>query len=189
MPWCALGVGAAFGALALAAGAAQAAPRIATFQCRIGDGRGVFPSRTEEEDSDDELICRVSLAGLGGRSPADLVAELRILPPHGAVRVVATAAFEPVGAADRAQVRELVVPHGTWSDAVDWPPRRARESSAQGRPGSRPRLRLVLCVRDRPAPGQTSWRLMARKRLDIPRAGGPLPRTQLGRLFRWMTAR
>jgi hypothetical protein len=199
-PWCALGVGAAFGAVTLAAGTAHASPRIAAFECRIGEGRGVLPSRAEEGDSDDELICRVTLAGLGGRSPSDLVAELQIVPRAGPFRVVASTEFEPVDSAgERAQIREMVVPHGTWSDTVDWsaPPSRrsaTRTAATVHHPSrhtrsSRPGLRLVLCVRDRPPPGQTSWRLIARKRLDIPRTAGPLPRTKLERLFRWVTAR
>jgi hypothetical protein len=89
--------------------------------------------------------------GLGGRSPADLVAELRVLPPRGPYRVVASGALEDESP-DRARGPEIFVPHSTWVSAVDW---RAR------------RLRLVLCVLDKPARGSKRWQLVATRRLEL----------------------
>jgi hypothetical protein len=178
----------AVGALVAVASAAEAAPRIARFDCQIGDGRGVLP-REEEEEADDDLICRLRLVGLGRRIPEDLVAELRIVPPVGPYRVVASAAFEPTEKRDRAEVRELVVPHGTWTAAVDWSGRpRIRTRPAAG--GSRgPRLRLVLCVRGRPRAGEVRWPILVRRRLDIPAAGRVVPRSGLRRLLPWSNGR
>jgi hypothetical protein len=142
-----------FGVACALAGAttAEAAPRIVAFDCKIGDGRRVMVTAAHEEGSDDEISCRIAVRGLGGRSPADLVAELRLLPPRGPYRVVASGALEDESP-DRARAPDIIVPHSTWVSAVDW---RAR------------RLRLVLCVLDKPPPGSKRWQLVATKRLEL----------------------
>jgi hypothetical protein len=141
-----------FTCLALAPSrAAQAAPEITAFKCQIGEGRRISPSRVHEEDSDDEVACRASVRGLRGRSPADLVAEIHLLPPRGPVRVVASAPLEG-DSTDRGRAPGIFVPHSTWTSAVDW---RAR------------RLRLVLRVLDRPPPGSKRWRIVATRRLEL----------------------
>jgi hypothetical protein len=131
--------------------AAEAAPRIVAFNCKIGDGRRVMVTAAHEDGSDDEMSCRVSVRGLGGRSAADLVAELRLLPPRGPFRVVASGALES-DATDLARAPEIFVSHSTWPSAVDW---RAR------------RLRLVLYVLDRPPRGSKRWQTVATRRLDL----------------------
>jgi hypothetical protein len=140
--------------------AAAARPRLVRFACHIGDGRtGVLVPRAREESTDDEMRCRASLRGLGGRSPTDLVAELRLLPPRTSFRVVAS---DRLSAAeddrDAARLEALFVPHETWLPAVDW----------RGRDG--PRVRLVLCVYDRPSRGSKRWRLIATRQLQLGRA-------------------
>src|SRR5688572_19963053 len=107
-------------ALILAATPLAASPRIAAFACQIGeDGRTrIHATREREENADDELHCRASLRGLGGRSPADLVAELRVLPPTGPFRVVASQPLSPGSTADGARLSQLLVPNSTWISAV-----------------------------------------------------------------------
>jgi hypothetical protein len=141
--------------LALPAGAA---PRLAGVACEIGEkGRTrLFSSRAREEDADDELHCRASLRGLGGRSATDLVAELRVLPPGGPFRVVASQPLSPADA-DGARLQPLLVPSTTWISAVDW---RARGG---------PRIRLVLTILDKPSPGQKRWRVVATRNLELRR--------------------
>jgi hypothetical protein len=132
---------------------ALAAPRVTTFECRIGDGRGILPARADEDVADDELACHATVSDLGGRGAADLVAELRVLPPGGGFRTVASTALRPAGL--RARTPELFLAHSAWATAIDW--RRG------------PRLHLVLCVLDRPAPTARTWRIVARSRLVITR--------------------
>jgi hypothetical protein len=138
---------------------AWAAPRLDTFRCQIGEqGRTrLHATRDREEDADDELMCRARLLGLNGRSPADLIAELRVLPPAGPFRVVASQPLDPGGRADAARLSELLVPSSTWISAVDW---RARGG---------PRIRLVLRILDRPSPGQKRWRVVATRNLELRR--------------------
>lgn len=145
--------------LLLLAPPALAAPRLAAFRCQIGEaGRTrLHPTRDREEEADDELLCRASLQGLNGRSPSDLVAELRLLPPAGPFRVVGSQPLTAAGAADAARLPELVVPSSTWLSAVDW---RARGG---------PRIRLVLRILDRPSPGQKRWRVVATRNLELRR--------------------
>jgi hypothetical protein len=137
---------------------AAAAPRLASFTCAIGDGRKrVLPRKEEADRADDELQCRATLAGLRGRSGTELVAELRILTPTGPPRVVATAAFaRSQDVPGRAVLDELVVPHATWTAAVDW--------------GASPRpiVRLALNVYARePATRRPRWRLLLSGTLDL----------------------
>ena len=133
--------------------AAQAAPQIERFTCAIGDNRTRILPRPREEDADDEMRCRVSVRSLGGRSPADLVAEISLLPPAAPARVAASDRLSPT-AADSGELRALILPAATWLPAVDW---RARP----------PRLRLVLRIYDKPPPGQKRWRLVATRQLDF----------------------
>jgi hypothetical protein len=79
------------------------------------------------------------------------VAELRLLPPRGPFRVVASGALES-DVADRARAPDIFVPHSTWVSAVDW---RAR------------RLRLVVYVLDKPARGSKRWQTVAVRRLEL----------------------
>jgi hypothetical protein len=140
----------------LAAGPAQAGARVVSFACHIGDGRTqVLVPREREDDSDDELLCRAAVSGIGGRSAQDLAVELRILPPRGSYRVVASSHLEPATRRGHAEIDELVVPHATWAAAVDWRDRNA------------PRVRLLLRVLDRPSPGSTRWRVLAIRRLEL----------------------
>jgi hypothetical protein len=158
------GAAAALGVLLATALAAPAlaAPRVASFSCRI-DGRRtrVLPPQ-DEGDSYDELLCRLSVVALGGRSAQDLAVELLLLPPDGAYRVVATSPLEPSPRGrGRAQLDELVVPHATWAAGID---RRAPRS---------PRLRLLVRLLDRPAPGGRQWRLLATRTWEL--GGKPRP--------------
>ena len=141
----------------LVAPRAVAAPRVATFACAIGDDgrRRLHTSRAREEQADDELLCRASLQGLNGRSPSDLVAELRVLPPTGPFRVVASQPLGPGRGADGAQLQQLPVPSTTWISAVDW---RAKGG---------PRIRLVLRILDKPSRGQKRWRVVATRTLEL----------------------
>ena len=140
----------------LAAAPAQAGVRVASFTCVIGSGRTqVLLPRAREEDVNDELLCRATVAGIGGRSPRDLAVELRLLPPVGGYRVVATETLEPGSGRGLAAIDELAVSHATWLATVDWRDRVA------------PRVRLLLRVLDRPSPGTTRWRLLAQRRLDL----------------------
>ena len=136
---------------------AEAAPRVLGFTCHIGSGRThVLVPREKEVNSNDEMSCRASVVGLAGRSPRDLAVELRILPPRGSYRVVATGLLEPAGdRRNRARMKELYIPHATWVSAVDW-----RHKAA-------PRVRLVLRVLDKPSPGSTRWRQLVVRRLDV----------------------
>jgi hypothetical protein len=134
---------------------AAAAPKILTFRCQI-DGRRtrVLPPR-QERDSYDELLCRVSVTGLAGRSARDLAVELLLLPPDGSYRVVATSHLEPGRGRDRAKLDELVVPHATWSSGIDW------------RNPKRPRLRLQVRLLDKPAAGGRQWRQLATRGWEL----------------------
>jgi hypothetical protein len=136
--------------LLLLSGPALGGPRVTAFECQIGSGRGIHAQRDEEQESDDELACHATVSDLGGRAAADLVAELRALPPRGSFRALASAALEPAGL--RARSPELYVNHSTWSSAIDW----------RG-----PSLRLVLCILDRPAAGARAWRIVATTRLVL----------------------
>jgi hypothetical protein len=131
--------------------AAEAAPQVAAFICTIGDGRRILPTASQEMQSDDEVSCHASIRDLGGRSAADLVVEIRLLPPRGPFRTVASTALEDESAT-RARAPDIFVAHSTWASAVDW---RAR------------RLRLVLCVLDKPPAGSTRWRIIATRRLEL----------------------
>ena len=143
-------------ALLLAAIPATSGPRLATFTCEIGAGRSrLFASRAREERADDELQCRASLRGLNGRSAPDLIAELRLLPPTGPFRVVASQPLSPADTADAARMQELFVPSSTWVSAVDW---RAKGG---------PRIRMMLRILDRPSPGQKRWRVVATRTLEL----------------------
>jgi hypothetical protein len=133
--------------------AAHADPRIAAFTCAIGDNRTRILPRAREEDADDEMHCRASVRSLGGRSAADLVAEVSLLPPAAPARVAASDRLTPA-AADTGELGSLILPAATWLSAVDW---RARP----------PRLRLVLRIYDKPPPGQKRWRLVASRQLDF----------------------
>jgi hypothetical protein len=142
-------------ALLLVAAAARNEPRVVTFACQVGDGRTRVLARALEENSDDEMSCRARVQGLGGRSAADLVAEISLLPPSGPARVAATdklAGTDP----DAAELRGLLLPHATWMSAVDWRTRPAR-------------VRLVLRIYDKPSPGQKRWRLVATGQLEFGR--------------------
>jgi len=141
----------------LGAPGALAAPRVASFACAIGDGgrSRLHPSRAREEQADDELLCRATLQGLNGRSPSDLVAELRVLPPTGPFRVVASQSLAAGARSDGALLQQLPVPSTTWISAVDW----------RSRGG--PRLRLVLRILDKPSPGQKRWRVVATRTLEL----------------------
>jgi hypothetical protein len=142
-------------ALALAA-PVRAESRVVRFTCVIGDGRTRILPRAREEDLDDEMRCRASVRGLGGRSARDLVAEISLLPPSGPPRVAASDHLSPDAEPDGAEVRSLLLPASTWLSAVDW----------RGKP---PRLRLVLHVYDRPSAGQKRWRLIATGQVDFGR--------------------
>jgi len=130
---------------------AEAAPQVAAFNCTIGDGRRILPTASQEMRSDDEVSCQVSVRNLRGRSAADLVVEIRLLPPREPFRVVASTALESEST-DRARAPDIFVAHSTWASAVDW---RAR------------RLRLVLCVLDRPPAGSRRWQIVATRRLEL----------------------
>ena len=149
-------------AIVLAPAPVAAAPNILTFRCQI-DGRPrtrVLPP-LQERDSYDELLCRVAVTGLGGRSARDLAVELLLLPPDGSYRVVATSHLEPAGGRDRAKLDELVVPHATWAAGIDWRDRK------------RPRLRLQLRLLDKPAAGDRQWRQLATRGWEL--GGKPKP--------------
>jgi hypothetical protein len=152
----------AVAAIGLPAAAAVARPRVVAFDCHIGDGRTrILVPREREESTDDEIQCRASLRGLGGRSAPDLVAELRVLPPGERFRVVASDKLSHAeGQRDAAQLEALLVPHATWVSAVDW---RARGA---------PRVRLVLCIYDKPSRGGKRWRLIATRQLELGRGRG-----------------
>jgi hypothetical protein len=141
---------------------AVAAPKIVGFRCQI-DGRRtrVLPPQ-QERDSYDELLCRVSVAGLAGRSARDLAVELLLLPPDGSYRVVATSHLEPAERGrDRAKLDELVVPHATWSAGIDWRDRK------------RPRLQLQVRLLDKPTAGSRQWRQLATRGWEL--GGKPSP--------------
>jgi hypothetical protein len=141
---------------------AAAAPKILTFRCQI-DGRRtrVLPPE-QERDSYDELLCRVAVTGLAGRSARDLAVELLLLPPDGSYRVVATSHLEPAERGrDRAKLDELVVPHATWSAGIDWRDRKA------------PRLRLQVRLLDKPSAGSKQWRQLATRGWEL--GGKPSP--------------
>ena len=137
-----------------AAGAARAGPRVTSFECQIGSGRGIYPVRADELESDDELDCRAAVTELGGRGPADLVAELRLIPRRGPVRTVASVALE-AATPGRARTPEMYVSHSTWASAIEW--RRLRG----------PRLELLLCILERPAPGTRTWRIVSTLKLVL----------------------
>jgi hypothetical protein len=145
----------ALGLAVLAAPPAEARPRVVELSCQIGRHRtGVLVPRTDEEDSDDELDCRALVAGVGKSGP--LAVELRVLPPAGPYRVVASGPLERTDdAPDQARLDQLVVPHSTWASGVDW---RNRQS---------PRARLELRVYTRTAALRAGWRLVATRRLDL----------------------
>jgi hypothetical protein len=153
--------------LAAAAEPAQAGARVLSFSCEIGSGRTrVLVPRAREENSNDELLCRAVVGGIGGRNARDLAVELRLLPPQGDYRVVASSHLEPGERRGRAEIDELAVPHASWATAIDW--RRPKT----------PRVRLLLRVLDRPSPGSTRWRVLATRRLEL---GGPAPQAAAGR--------
>jgi hypothetical protein len=136
--------------VALALVAKAGGPRVAELACQMGDHRtGVLVPREDEDSSDDELDCRALVAGVG--PGGQLAVELRVLPPLGPFRVVATSRLDPTGR--QARLEQLLVPHSTWSSAVDW--RNPRS----------PRLRLELRVYARTA--RTRWGLLTARRLDI----------------------
>jgi hypothetical protein len=140
----------------LAALPGPSGPRLATFTCEIGEGRSrLFPSRAREENADDELQCRASLRGLKGRSATDLIAELRVLPPAGPFRVVASQPLSATDSSDGARLQGLIVPSSTWVSAVDW---RAKGG---------PRIRMELRILDKPGPGQKRWRVVASRNLEL----------------------
>jgi hypothetical protein len=141
--------------LLLSAPPAAARPRVAEISCQIGDHRtGVLVPRADEDQSDDELDCRVLVSGLGA-TRAPLAAELRVLPPTGPFRVVASQPLQRVERTPgQARLDQLLVPHSTWASGVDW---RDRES---------PRVRLELRIYVR-AGGRPAWRLLAARRLDL----------------------
>jgi hypothetical protein len=146
----------------LSAPPARARPRVVELSCQIGRHRtGVLVPRSEEDDSDDELDCRAVVSGVGPRG--QLAAELRVLPPAGPYRVVASG---PLERADddpgQARLDQLVVPHSTWASGVDW------------RNTQSPRARLELRVYSRGAAHHPAWRLLATRRLDI--GAWPRPR-------------
>jgi hypothetical protein len=150
---------AALAALLLAPAGALSAPRIVGFACKIGSGRGLSLSRLAEADSEDELACHADVIGVRGRSPADLVAELRLLPAQGPFRVVASKALDDdhgIG-----HTGDVFITHSTWAGTVDW-----------DRP-RRPRLRLVLRILDKPPPGARSWRVVAEQRLELGKSAPP----------------
>jgi hypothetical protein len=141
---------------AVAAPPALARPRLVSFACHVDGRTRSFLPAPQERDSYDELLCRVSVAGLGGRSPGDLAVELRLLPPDGSYRVVATSPLEPADAGrGQARIDELVVPHASWVAGLD------RRDPAS------PRLRLELRLLDRPSPGSRSWRLVDVRPLEL----------------------
>ena len=152
---------AALGLWAAAPAPAQAAPKLVSFRCHIDGGRTRVLPRAQEMDRYDELLCRVRVKDLGGRSARDLAVELRLLTPDGSYRVVATAHLEPAAMGrGRAQIDELAVPHASWVAGIDW---------QQKRPG----VRLMLHLLDRPSPGSKSWRLLAERQLQV--GGSPQP--------------
>jgi hypothetical protein len=143
-------------ALVLAAAApALAAPRIVSFGCRIDGRRTRVLPPAEEGDSYDELLCRVAVTGLAGRSARDLAVELLLLPPDGSYRVVATSHLEPSERRDRGQLDELAVPHATWAAGIDRSDPR------------RPRIRLQVRLLDRPPAGSRQWRLLATRAWEL----------------------
>jgi hypothetical protein len=121
----------------------------------------VLVPRAREENSNDELICRAVVGGIGGRNARDLAVELRLLPPQGGYRVVASSHLEPGERRGRAEIDELAVPHASWAAAIDW------------RSPTTPRVRLLLRVLDRPSPGSTRWRVLATRRLELGAAAPP----------------
>jgi hypothetical protein len=149
-------VGLAALAVVLAAAPALAAPKIVSFGCRIDGRRTRVLPPAEERDSYDELLCRVTVAGLGGRSARDLAVELLLMPPDGSYRVVATSHLEPSERGrDRGQLDELAVPHATWAAGIDRSDPR------------RPRVRLMVRLLDRPPTGSRQWRLLATRAWEL----------------------
>jgi hypothetical protein len=143
--------------LLLAARPAAARPQVAEISCSIGRERtGVLVPRAAEESSDDELDCRALVSGVGPSNGPQLAVELRVFPPTGPYRVVASSVLErtddPRGSA---RLDELIVPHSTWASGVDW---RNKQS---------PRVRLELRVYVKVRSTRSSWRLLATRRLDL----------------------
>jgi hypothetical protein len=141
----------------LVAQPAVARPRVAEISCRIGRHRtGVLVPRAAEESSDDELDCRAFVSGVGATSGPQLAVELRVLPPSGPYRVVASSTLERTDAPPgSARLDELIVPHSTWASGVDW-----RNQQA-------PRVRLELRVYVKTTAARAGWRLLATRRLDL----------------------
>jgi hypothetical protein len=133
---------------------AAARPRVAELACEMGRHRtGVLVPRAAEDSSDDELACRLVVSGLAVPSLQPLAVEMRLLPPVGPFRVVASQPLERWDASPgQAGLDELLVPHSTWASAIDWRNRRA------------PRVRLEVRVYGKASPG---WRLITSRRLDL----------------------